>query len=235
MSKFVTSVLRFVNRDKERDRHNNLRSGKRKPRRKIKDRSLQYADSFIFVPGEINSDVVNSSRLRSNTCADNLSPQHDVNPGINFGKSIKSRISQEVEDRCVKYEEETRGSQVAYFADHPSSNGPYPLPSEAMAYEIHCPPGERYCHLRPTSFGAMEYTRPTDCIKPTNIWDRTNDSDLESIDEGREKSGLFIYFVKERIHVHGYIHVDWCNIFVKVTVQHVCCLFPLSWYTVMAQ
>ncbi len=202
MSRLVASVLRFVNRDKERDKQNNLRSGKRKPRRKIRDRSLQYADSFIFVPGEINSDVVNSSRLRSNTCADNLlssSPQPDVNPGINFGKSLKSRISQEVEDRCV---EETRGSQIAYFADHPSSNGLYPLASEAMAYEIHCPPGERYCHLRPNSFGAMEYTRPSDCIKPTNSWHHTNDSDLESIDEGREKSGLFVCFVKQNTWLH---------------------------------
>ena len=195
MSRFVDSVLRLVQSDKDRHKdRQKLRNG-RKKFRKRRDRSLQYADSFIFVPGEINrvdAENVNSPlRFRANTCADNLllSPPSQA-PFVNgnaagisggLGRSLKSRISQEVEDVA---RDENRGSQDAYFAE---KNGmPNPPSTQALSYEIRCPPGERYCHIRPYSsqFGITEYSRPSDCIRPTNSWHHANDSDLESVGEG---------------------------------------------------
>ncbi len=207
MSGFMKSVLRIVhgNKDGERLRHGKINSRRRRPR----DRSLQYADSFIFVPGEINSTANNdvnqcSPRIRAITFADNISssalqqPPAVVNGGavsvvpnypLGLGKTIKFRISQEVEDKHFHDErQEPQSFTVEQRHTDPSSLiVPYPYPNEPASYEIECPPGERYCNIRPYSYSSIsEYTKPTDCIRPTvNSWHHANDSDLESIDEGR--------------------------------------------------
>ena len=204
MSGFVRSMLKIVHGDKDRQK---LRNGKKNyRRRRPRDRSLQYADSFIFVPGEISTAATTndvSPRIRANTVADYLSssPQFQspmvvngvsvVPNNLHVGKPIKFRISQEVEDKHSR--DGRRGSQEASFTVeqrhlNPSSLAvPYPFPSEPASYEIECLPGERYCNIRPYSYSSItEFARPTDCIRPTvNSWHHANDSDLESIDEGR--------------------------------------------------
>ena len=200
MSKLVGTVFKLVQGDKKKERQK-LRNGTKKPRGTRRDRSLQYADSFIFVPGEITNRVseddttttttVLPGRLRANTCADELVSSPSINisaveAGKNIGKSIKSRISQEVVDEFSH--RRNRSSQEMSFLGNPDTlSPPTPPPHKStISLDIVCPSGERYHHLRPYSLNSLghEYTTPLDCIRPTASWYQATDSDLESLREG---------------------------------------------------
>lgn len=204
MSRLMGSVLKLVHVDREKGVQKNKKHSRKKGRN---NRSLQYADSFIFVPAGADSNLVlppPSTHVKANTFADNLSSPQRVPlvAGMNIGKSIKSRISQDVEDvstnhvvRESPHLQRNAGSSFAaegmHFTtqntkNHSSNNLQTNQSFDSVNLEIHCPPGERYCHIRPYSGTnvAAEYAKPTDCIRPVISWHQSIESDLDSIGEG---------------------------------------------------
>ena len=188
MSRIVDSVrkLLFTSQEQRRERRKKSRHGIQKQKRRVRDRSVQYADSFIFLPGEHNN--IGLSRPRAQTCVDDvLSSSPKTNAGTSgrlLGKSIKSRISQDVEDGFSR--DNSRAVSFEGSLENPSTPPP-PIPPpriSSVTYEIHCPPGE---DIRPQSCHSLgrEYATPSDCIRPTQSWYHDN-SDLDSIDEGTQ-------------------------------------------------
>lgn len=208
MSRLMESVLKLVQVDKGKGAQKNKKHSRRKGRNG--SRQLQYADSFIFVPADPSAAVV-PSRVNANTFAEDniLTSQQQQRvtlvTGMNLGKSIKLRISQEVEDVSTNdhvlrhdsshhQQARTNGSftgESTHFSrsNHSLNNPQFPHPSDSTTLEIHCPPGERYCQVRPypdTSV-ATEYARPIDCVttvRPVASWHQSLESDLDSIGEG---------------------------------------------------
>lgn len=151
------------------------------------ERSVQYADSFIFVPNESTVPY----RQRANTFGDVLStqsPQSSRSGRLLTRRSLRSRIAQEVEDGS-----NVQTSNDQSFVESPNCNIEVTVQEEldthqltAGSYEIFCPPGDRHCELvqRPRSchsFG-REYATPSDCIEPSPHW-RYSDNDLASLSE----------------------------------------------------
>ena len=154
--------------------------------KKVRGRALQYADSFIFVP----SDGTLTGRSRSNTESNLLS-------GGKFGKSIRSRISQEVEDHnpaiSITQEQQSFQEPVYQRLSQPGSNHngvlhDYNSLSPRGEYSLHCPPGSgNHSQIRPHSFHSLgrEYATPTDCLLSSSRYYHSNE-DIESLthDEG---------------------------------------------------
>lgn len=151
------------------------------------ERSVQYADSFIFVPNECTV----PNRQRANTFGDVLStqsPQSSRSGRLLTRRSLRSRIAQEVEDGSA-----IQTSNGQSFVESPNCHIEVTDQDEldthqltAGSYEIFCPPGEKYSDLvqRPRSchsFG-REYATPSDCIEPSPHW-RYSDNDLASLSE----------------------------------------------------
>ena len=164
------------------------------------ERSVQYADSFIFVPNE--STVPN--RQRANTFGDVLStqsPQSSRSGRLLTRRSLRSRIAQEVEDGSA-----IQTSNDQSFIESPNchievTENELDITHQLTAgsYEIFCPPGEKYFELvqRPRSchsFG-REYATPCDCIEPSPHW-RYSDNDLASLSEFSGLNNIIMFTCK---------------------------------------
>lgn len=182
MSRFVGSVFKlfFANSSPPEERHGEPASVRRRSRKRRegapvkvrgRERAVQYADSFIFVPSDTGQ-----SRSRSNTESNVTSNR------ILLGKSIKSRISQEIEDRSSTRPAPNDQSFADPLYQRLSLVENDRCVPPRGPYEIHCPPGEKYCDIRPQSCHSLgrEYAMPTDCIQPTSRYVYSED-DLESL------------------------------------------------------
>lgn len=132
-----------------------------------RDRSVQYADSFIFLPFESPL-----PRTRANTCATDLTVSSSSSSPRRLSSLLKSRISsQEVEDINTTHEglsfQEPLYHRLSDFdqTDHHVAN-------TCNNSILHRPLS---CH----SLGLVEYTTPSDCIQRSARWYYSED-DLES-------------------------------------------------------
>ena len=179
MSKFVGSIVKMLfsaehQAERERKLRENSSVNRRQNRRK--KRSVQYADSFIFVPGK--DPLPYLQRARANTIADEAC----TSPSRRIKRTLIR--SQDVEDGS------SRDSSRAVSFQEPAVSPPSPGHTlTATAYEINFSSYEKrpeFIH-RPQSchsFGTEQfYATPADAITTpclTRKW-RSDESDLDSL------------------------------------------------------
>lgn len=176
MSKFVGSIVKLLfstehQAEREKKLRGNVSVNRRQNRRK--KRSVQYADSFIFVPGKDPPPFL--QRARANTIADELC----TSPSRRMKRTLIR--SQDVEDGP------SRDSSRAVSFQEPAVP-PYSPGLTSATYEISFPSDENRMEFihRPQSCHSFSteqfYATPADAITPslTRRW-RSDDSDIDSL------------------------------------------------------